>query len=54
MYTFTRRLKWEEPEAADEPPSITFEKVLKIECNINITTNYMMTGIMDVGICDRI
>ena len=37
-------------EAADEEPSITTEKVLKIECNININTNYMHTGIMDVSL----
>ncbi|KAI0339115.1 cysteine proteinase [Trametopsis cervina] len=42
-----RELKCDDPEAADEPPSISSEKVLKIECNISITTNYMHTGIMD-------
>ena len=35
-------------EAPDEPPSVSFEKVLKIECNISITTNYMLQGIKDV------
>ncbi|KAK7688677.1 hypothetical protein QCA50_008215 [Cerrena zonata] len=34
-------------EAPEEPPTITTEKVLKIECNISITTNYMLSGIMD-------
>ncbi|KAH7928034.1 cysteine proteinase [Leucogyrophana mollusca] len=42
------RLKCE--EAPDEPAAVTLEKVLKIECNITITTNYMHTGIMDVGL----
>lgn len=35
-------------EALDEPPTITTEKVLKIECNISITTNFMLPGIKDV------
>ncbi|KAI0920598.1 hypothetical protein AcV5_010293 [Taiwanofungus camphoratus] len=34
-------------EALDEPPTITTEKVLKIECNISITTNFMLPGIKD-------
>ncbi|EIW76622.1 cysteine proteinase [Coniophora puteana RWD-64-598 SS2] len=34
-------------EAPEEEPTVTFEKVLKIECNISGTTNYMQTGIMD-------
>ncbi|TFY64553.1 hypothetical protein EVJ58_g2535 [Rhodofomes roseus] len=34
-------------EAPDEPPSISFEKALKVECNISITTNYMLQGIKD-------
>ena len=42
-----RRLKCD--EAPEEPPSITSEKVLKIACNITITTNYMHTGIADVS-----
>lgn len=37
-------------EAPEEPPSITHENILKIECNINISTNYMLTGIMNVRI----
>lgn len=32
-------------ESPDEPPSITREEVLKIECNISTTTNYMLSGI---------
>ncbi|KIL65371.1 hypothetical protein M378DRAFT_186464 [Amanita muscaria Koide BX008] len=32
-------------ESPDEPPSITREEVLKIECNISTTTNYMLPGI---------
>ncbi|KAG6911096.1 hypothetical protein DXG01_004611 [Tephrocybe rancida] len=34
-------------EAPEEPSSITTENVLKIECNINISTNFMLTGIMN-------
>ncbi|THG95150.1 hypothetical protein EW026_g6448 [Hermanssonia centrifuga] len=34
-------------EAPEEPPSVTVEKVLKVECNIGPTTNYMHSGIMD-------
>ncbi|GLB44135.1 putative peptidase C19 family protein [Lyophyllum shimeji] len=33
-------------EAPEEPPSVSHESVLKIECNIDITTNFMITGIM--------
>ncbi|TFK48273.1 cysteine proteinase [Heliocybe sulcata] len=33
-------------EAPDEPPTVSFEKVLKIECNITGTTNFMLQGIM--------
>ena len=28
---------------------MTVEKVLKVECNINISTNYMQNGIMNVS-----
>lgn len=35
-------------EAPEEPSTVTVEKVLKIECNISATTNYMHTGIKDV------
>lgn len=41
-------------EAPEEPPSITVEKVLKIECNININTNFMQSGIMNVCPAPRI
>ncbi|OBZ74933.1 Ubiquitin carboxyl-terminal hydrolase 6 [Grifola frondosa] len=34
-------------EAPEEPPTVSTEKVLKIECNISITTNYMHQGIKD-------
>ncbi|KIM61831.1 hypothetical protein SCLCIDRAFT_1178973 [Scleroderma citrinum Foug A] len=34
-------------EAQDEPPTVSVERVLKIECNISGTTNFMHTGIMD-------
>jgi ubiquitin carboxyl-terminal hydrolase 14 len=35
-------------EAPEEEPTVTVDKVLKIECNISITTNYMASGIADV------
>ncbi|KAJ3898798.1 hypothetical protein F5879DRAFT_811971 [Lentinula edodes] len=34
------------PEAPDEPPTVSNEKIMKIECNINSQTNYMHSGIM--------
>jgi ubiquitin carboxyl-terminal hydrolase 14 len=34
-------------ESPEEPSTVTIERVLKIECNITISTNYMHTGIMD-------
>ena len=36
-------------EAADEPASVSAQNVLKIECNIDSSTNYMHTGIMGVS-----
>lgn len=35
-------------EAPEEPASIASEKILKVECNITITTNYMQNGILNV------
>ncbi len=37
-------------EAPEEPSSVSTEQVLKIECNITISTNYMLSGIMNVRI----
>ncbi|KIK57595.1 hypothetical protein GYMLUDRAFT_46157 [Collybiopsis luxurians FD-317 M1] len=34
------------PEAPEEPPTVTIEKILKIECNITGQTNYMHAGIL--------
>ncbi|KAJ3992196.1 hypothetical protein F5050DRAFT_1790129 [Lentinula boryana] len=34
------------PESPDEAPTVTIEKIMKIECNINSQTNYMHSGIM--------
>ncbi|KAG8999115.1 deubiquitinating enzyme [Tulasnella sp. 427] len=34
-------------EAPDEAPTTTREKILKLQCNIGQSTNYMHTGIMD-------
>jgi len=45
MGQMRRELKCD--EAPDEPVSISSENVLKIECNINSSTNYMLTGIMN-------
>jgi ubiquitin carboxyl-terminal hydrolase 14 len=33
-------------EASEEPVTITTEQVLKVECNISINTNFMLSGIM--------
>lgn len=35
-------------EAPVEAPTVAQEKILKLQCNISATTNYMHTGIMDV------
>jgi ubiquitin carboxyl-terminal hydrolase 14 len=45
MGQMRRELKCD--EASEEPVSVTSENVLKIECNISNTTNYMLTGIMN-------
>lgn len=45
MAEMRRELKCD--EAPEEPSTVTVEKVLKIECNISATTNYMHTGIKD-------
>ncbi|KAH7882689.1 hypothetical protein F5I97DRAFT_301459 [Phlebopus sp. FC_14] len=45
MGEMRRELKCD--EAPEEPPTVTFERVIKIDCNISISTNYMHTGIMD-------
>ncbi|KAL1943182.1 hypothetical protein VTO73DRAFT_4257 [Trametes versicolor] len=34
-------------ETADEPESVSFEKVLKVSCNISNAVNYMQQGIME-------
>ncbi|KAJ8508985.1 hypothetical protein ONZ45_g8805 [Pleurotus djamor] len=34
-------------DEADEPPTTRSESVLKVECNITNTTNYLMAGIMN-------
>lgn len=34
-------------EAPEEPASIMSEQILKVECNITINTNHMLTGIMN-------
>ncbi|EJF59278.1 cysteine proteinase [Dichomitus squalens LYAD-421 SS1] len=42
-----RTLKLKESEASDEPESVSYEKVLKISCNISNAVNYMQQGIME-------
>ncbi|KAG8984456.1 deubiquitinating enzyme [Tulasnella sp. JGI-2019a] len=34
-------------DAPGEPPSVTREKIMKLQCNISMSTNYMHTGIKD-------
>lgn len=41
------------PEAPDETPTSSTEKALKLECNISINTNFLMSGILDVS-CDTL
>ncbi|ORY22440.1 ubiquitin C-terminal hydrolase [Naematelia encephala] len=35
------------PEAPDEPPTVNIDRVLKLECNISINTNFLLSGILD-------
>lgn len=46
--SFPCRLKLKESEAAEEPESVSSEKVLKISCNISLAVNYLQQGIMEV------
>lgn len=36
-------------DEAEEPPTTRAESVMKIECNITSTTNYLMQGLMNVS-----
>lgn len=45
MGVMRRELKCK--EAPTEEPTVSHENILKLECNINITTNFMLTGIMN-------
>ncbi|CAA7262071.1 unnamed protein product [Cyclocybe aegerita] len=45
MGEMRRELKCD--EAPEEPATISSEPVLKVECNITITTNFMLSGIMN-------
>jgi len=36
-------------EAAEELATTATESVLKLECNINVSTNFMISGILDVS-----
>ncbi|PPQ95123.1 hypothetical protein CVT25_011666 [Psilocybe cyanescens] len=46
MGEMRRELKCKEEGAQDEAPTVSNEKVLKIECNISVKTNFMLSGIM--------
>uniref|UniRef100_A0A8H8CF76 Ubiquitin carboxyl-terminal hydrolase n=1 Tax=Psilocybe cubensis TaxID=181762 RepID=A0A8H8CF76_PSICU len=46
MGKLRRELKCKEEGAENEPPTVSTENVLKIECNISIKTNFMLSGIM--------
>ena len=52
-YVLTLKLRLKCDESPEEPSTVTVERVLKIECNITISTNYMHTGIMDVSLFFR-
>ncbi|WOO77819.1 Ubiquitin carboxyl-terminal hydrolase 6 [Vanrija pseudolonga] len=41
------------PEAPNEPPAVSTEHVLKLECNITIDTNFLVSGILD-GLDEKI
>ena len=43
----TPRLKCD--EAPEEPATVSTENVLKVECHISIQTNFMHSGIKEVG-----
>ncbi|KAL4065479.1 hypothetical protein V8B97DRAFT_2010451 [Scleroderma yunnanense] len=45
MGEMRRELKCDEAE--DEPSTVSVERVLKVECNISNTTNFMQSGITD-------
>jgi ubiquitin carboxyl-terminal hydrolase 14 len=38
-------------DAAEEPPSSTTESAVKLECNISISTNFLLNGIQEVRFC---
>lgn len=37
-------------EAPEEPVSIAHESALKLECNISISTNFLLSGVLEVGV----
>jgi len=37
-------------EAPEEPVSIAQESALKLECNISISTNFLLAGVLEVGV----
>ncbi|KAF8895799.1 cysteine proteinase [Mucidula mucida] len=43
---FVEQWMMAEGDASLEPPTFSTEKILKLECHISITTNYMATGIV--------
>jgi ubiquitin carboxyl-terminal hydrolase 14 len=38
-------------EAVEERPSSTTESTVKLECNISISTNFLLNGIQEVRAC---
>ncbi|KAF9528754.1 hypothetical protein CPB83DRAFT_813265 [Crepidotus variabilis] len=44
MGEMRRELKCD--ESTDEPPVVSTEQVLKVDCNINMNTNFMLSGIL--------
>ncbi|KAF4612078.1 hypothetical protein D9613_003868 [Agrocybe pediades] len=47
MGEMRRELTCDDEAAKDEPKTVQVEQVLKIDCNINVTTNFMLSGIMN-------
>ncbi|KAF9562882.1 ubiquitin carboxyl-terminal hydrolase 6 [Agrocybe pediades] len=47
MGEMRRELTCDDEAAKDESKTVQVEQVLKIDCNINVTTNFMLSGIMN-------
>ncbi|TXT13476.1 hypothetical protein VHUM_00843 [Vanrija humicola] len=53
LFSITLTKTLTSPEAPDEPPAVSTEHVLKLECNITIDTNFLLSGILD-GLNEKI